>query len=67
MTNYIEKLILKEFDRHTYFNSYDISNFMKNLDSDAKKNKFLSFMIDSRGLILTYNDVFNQLKLLENM
>ena len=40
---------------------------MKNLDSDVKKNKFLSFMIDSRGLILTYNDVFNQLKLLENM
>ena len=66
MTNYIDQLILKEFDRHTYFNSYDISQFMEKLNNVEKKNKFLSFMIDSRGIILSYSDIFNQLKLLEN-
>lgn len=65
MNKYTEKLILNEFTRHPHISGNIISIIMKQLDDYDKKNKFLSFMIDNRGILLDKNDLVQQLKILK--
>lgn len=61
-----EKRLLTEFSRHPHISGNTISNVMIQLDDYNKKCKFLTFMIDSRGIMLEDADLFKQLQLLAN-
>ena len=63
MLSNLECSILKELDRQN-FKADVISIVMDKLDNDDKKNKFLSFMIDNRNVLISLKDIFIELKLI---
>lgn len=64
MLSNLECSILKELDRQN-FKSDVISIVMDQLDTDDKKNKFLSYMIDNRNVLISLKDIFGELKLID--
>ena len=63
MLSNLECSILKELDRQN-IKSDVISTVMNKLDTDDKKNKFLSYMIDNRNVLISLKDIFSELKLI---
>ena len=61
MLSHIDSAILKELDRQL-IKSDVISIVMNKLDNEDKKNKFLSYMIDNRNVLITQKELFNELK-----
>ena len=61
MLSHIDSAILKELDRQLV-KSDVISIVMNKLDNEDKKNKFLSYMIDNRNVIITQKELFDGLK-----
>ena len=57
MLSSLECSILKELDRQS-IKSDVISIVMNKLDTDDKKNNFLSFMIDNRNVLISLKDIF---------
>lgn len=64
MISNLDNLILKELD-YQNFKSDIISIVMDKLDNDEVKNKFLSYMIGNRNVIITLKDLFCELKEIE--
>lgn len=64
MISNLDNLILKELD-YQNFKSNIISIVMDKLDNDEVKNKFLSYMIGNRNVIITLKDLFCELKEIE--
>ena len=63
MLSNLECSILKELDRQN-IKADVILIVMDKLDTDDKKNKFLSFMIDNRNVLISLNDIFYELKII---
>ena len=63
MLSSLECSILKELDRQS-IKSDVISIVMNKLDTDDKKNNFLSFMIDNRNVLISLKDIFSELNLI---
>lgn len=63
MLSNLECSILKELDRQN-IKADVISIVMDKLDTDDKKNKFLSFMIDNRNVLISLYDIFYELKII---
>ena len=63
MLSNLECSILKELDRQN-IKADVISIVMDKLDTDDKKNNFLSFMIDNRNVLISLNDIFYELKII---
>lgn len=61
MLSHIDSAILKELDRQL-IKSDVISIVMNKLDNEDKKNKFLSYMIDNRNVLITQKELFDGLK-----
>lgn len=61
MLSNLDCSILKELDRQN-IKSDVISVVMNKLNNDDKKNKFLSYMIDNRNVLITQKELFNELK-----
>lgn len=61
MLSNLECSILKELDRQN-IKSDVISIVMNKLDNEDKKNKFLSYMIDNRNVLITQKELFKELK-----
>lgn len=61
MLSHIDTSILKELDRQN-IKSDVISIVMNKLDNEDKKNKFLSYMIDNRNVLITQKELFTELK-----
>ena len=61
MLSNLEYSILKELDRQN-IKSDIISMVMNKLDTDDKKNRFLSYMIDNRNVLITFLDLCEKLK-----
>ena len=59
----LECSILKELDRQN-IKSDVISVVMNRLDTNDKKNDFLSFMIDNRNVLISLKDIFSELNLI---
>lgn len=57
----IDNSILKELDKQR-FKSDVISLVMEKLNSNEKKDKFLSFMINNRNVMLSFKEIFNEIK-----
>lgn len=64
MISNLDNLILKELD-YQNFKSDIIYIVMDKLDNDEVKNKFLSYMIGNRNVIITLKDLFCELKEIE--
>lgn len=64
MLSSLECSILKELDRQS-IKSDVISIVMNKLDTDDKKNNFLSFMIDNRNVLISLKDIFCKLNLID--
>lgn len=64
MLSSLEWSILKELDRQS-IKSDVISIVMNKLDTDDKKNNFLSFMIDNRNVLISLKDIFCKLNLID--
>lgn len=60
MLSQIDSSILKELDRQN-IKSDVISIVMNKLDNEDKKNKFLSYMIDNRNVLITKKELFDEL------
>ena len=65
MLSNLECSILKELDMQN-IKSDIISIVMDKLDTDDKKNQFLSYMIDNRNVLISLKELFSQLKLIVN-
>lgn len=63
MLSNLECSILKELDRQN-IKSDIISMVMNKLDTDDKKNIFLSYMIDNRNVLITQKELFTELKII---
>ena len=63
MLSNLECSILKELDRQN-IKSDIISMVMDKLDTDDKKNQFLSYMIDNRNVLITLKELFNELRII---
>lgn len=63
MLSNLESSILKELDKQNY-KADIIALVMERLDTEEKKNIFLSFMIENRNVILSLSDLFSELKLI---
>lgn len=63
MLSNLEYSILKELDRQN-IKSDVISIVMNKLDTNDKKNQFLSFMIDNRNVLVSLKDIFGELNLI---
>lgn len=63
MLSNLECSILKELDRQN-IKSDVISVVMDKLDTDDKKNQFLSYMIDNRNVLLSLKEIFSELNLI---
>lgn len=57
----IDNSILKELDKQR-FKSDVISLVMEKLNSNEKKDKFISFMINNRNVMLSFKEIFNEIK-----
>lgn len=66
MLSHIDNAILKELDRQL-IKSDVISIVMNKLDNEDKKNKFLSYMIDNRNVIIAQKELFNELNNISNL
>lgn len=66
MLSHIDSAILKELDRQLV-KSDVISIVMNKLDNEDKKNKFLSYMIDNRNVIITQKELFDELNNISNL
>jgi hypothetical protein len=64
MLSNLENSILKELDKQNY-KADVIAMVMSKLDNDDKKNNFLSFMIENRNVILSFQDLISQIKLID--
>lgn len=60
MLSNLDCSILKELDRQN-IKSDVISEVMNRLDTNDKKNDFLSFMIDNRNVLISLKDIYNYL------
>ena len=60
MLSNLDYSILKELDRQN-IKSDVISIVMNKLDNEDKKNKFLSYMIDNRNVLITKKELFDEL------
>ena len=58
MLSNLDCSILKELDRQN-IKSDVISVVMNRLDTNDKKNDFLSFMIDNRNVLISLKDIFS--------
>lgn len=63
MLSNLEYSILKELDRQN-IKSDVISVVMDRLDTNDKRNQFLSYMIDNRNVLISLKDIFSELKLI---
>jgi hypothetical protein len=63
MISNLDNSILKELDKQN-IKADVIAVVMNKLDNEDKKNAFLSFMIENRNVILSFKELFNQLKLI---
>lgn len=63
MLSNLEYSILKELDRQN-IKSDVISIVMDRLDTNDKRNQFLSYMIDNRNVLISLKDIFSELKLI---
>lgn len=61
MLSNLDCSILKELDRQN-IKSDVISVVMDRLDNEDKKNKFLSYMIDNRNVLISLKELFIELK-----
>ncbi len=61
MLSNIDNSILKELDKQR-FKSDVISLVKEKLNSNEKKDKFLSFMINNRNIMLSFKEIFNEIK-----
>lgn len=59
----LDKSILKELDSQN-FKADIISMIMDILDTEYKKEEFLSFMMKNRNELLSLKDIFNELDLI---
>lgn len=59
----LDKSILKELDSQN-FKADIISMIMDILDTEYKKEEFLSFMMKNRNELLSLKDIFNELYLI---
>ena len=59
MLSNLDCSILKELDRQN-IKSDVISVVMNRLDTNDKKNDFLSFMIDNRNVLISLKDIFSE-------
>lgn len=66
MLSHIDSAILKELDRQL-IKSDVISIVMNKLDNEDKKNKFLSYMVDNRNVIITQKELFDELNNISNL
>lgn len=64
MLSNLENNLLKELDKQN-FKADVIALVMNKLDTDDKKNKMLSFMIENRNIILSQIDLFNTINQME--
>jgi hypothetical protein len=64
MLSNLENSILKELDKQNY-KADVIAIVMSKLDNDDKKNNFLSFMIENRNVILSFQELISQIKLID--
>lgn len=64
MLSNLENSILKELDKQNY-KADVIAMVMSKLDNDDKKNNFLSFMIENRNVILSFQDLISKIKLID--
>jgi hypothetical protein len=64
MLSNLENSILKELDKQNY-KADVIAMVMSKLDNDDKKNNFLSFMFENRNVILSFQDLISQIKLID--
>lgn len=60
MKSIIDESILKELD-HFNFRGNEISMIMNRLNDSLMKNRFLSFLIENRGKVLTIPVIFKEL------
>lgn len=63
MLSNLDNSILKELD-YQNFRVDTISMVMNELDSDEIKNKFLSYIIENRNIIISLKDLFSKLKVI---
>ena len=66
MLSNLDCSILKELDRQN-IKSDVISVVMNRLDTNDKKNDFLSFMIDNRNVLISLKDIFSELNLITKL
>lgn len=64
MISNLDNSILKELD-HQNFRADIISIVMNKLNNNEIKNKFLSYMIENRNVVITLKDLFCELKEME--
>ncbi len=63
MLSNLEYSVLRELDRQN-IKSDVISVVMDRLDTNDKRNQFLSYMIDNRNVLISLKDIFSELKLI---
>ena len=61
MLSTLETSILKELDRQR-ISSYYMSIIMNKLNDNDKKNTFLTYMLENRSVLITFNDIINEIK-----
>ena len=62
----LDKSILKELDSQN-FKADVISMIMDILDTEYKKEDFLSFMMKNRNELLSLKDIFSELNLIDKL
>lgn len=62
----LDKSILKELDSQN-FKADVISMIMDILDTEYKKEEFLSFMMKNRNELLSLKDIFSELNLIDKL
>ena len=66
MLTVLDKSILKELDSQN-FKADVISMIMDILDTEYKKEEFLSFMMKNRNELLSLKDIFSELNLIDKL
>ena len=62
----LDKSILKELDSQN-FKADVISMIMDILDTEYKKEEFLSFMMKNRNELLSLKDIFSELNIIDKL
>lgn len=63
MLSNLQNSILKELDQQN-FKGDVISLVMDKLNTEDKQNKFLTFMIENRNVVISLKDLFSEVKLI---